>query len=61
VSEAHEVEEAYHAKCVLSEVQGRVSVTTVLATNLFERAPDRWRMVHHHASHVLGLMPEAAA
>ncbi len=46
---------------ILSEVHGRVSVTTVLATNLFERAPDGWRMVHHHASHVLGSMPEAAA
>ena len=89
MSEAHEVEEADHAKCVhpgwplltgwdavrssweaifesteemrftLGDV--RVSVTTVLATNLFERAPDGWRMVHHHASHVLGSMPEAAA
>ena len=46
---------------ILSEVRGRVSVTTVLATNLFERVPDGWRMVHHHASHVLGSMPEAAA
>lgn len=46
---------------ILSEVHGRVSVTAVLATNLFERAPDGWRMVHHHASHVLGSMPETAA
>jgi len=46
---------------ILSAVDGRVSVTSVLATNLFERGPDGWRMVHHHASHVLASPPEAAA
>jgi ketosteroid isomerase-like protein len=39
---------------ILSDVQGRVSVTSLLATNVFERAAGGWRMVHHHASHVLG-------
>jgi ketosteroid isomerase-like protein len=39
---------------ILSDVQGRVSVTSLLATNVFERAPEGWRLVHHHASHVLG-------
>jgi len=39
---------------ILADVQGRVSVTSLLATNVFERAFDGWRMVHHHASHVLG-------
>jgi ketosteroid isomerase-like protein len=39
---------------ILSDVQGRVSATSLLATNIFERTPDGWRMVHHHASHVLG-------
>jgi ketosteroid isomerase-like protein len=39
---------------ILADVQGRVSVTSLLATNVFERAPEGWRMVHHHASHVLG-------
>lgn len=39
---------------ILADVQGRVSVTSLLATNVFERASDEWRMVHHHASHVLG-------
>jgi ketosteroid isomerase-like protein len=39
---------------ILSEVRGRVTVTSVLATNLFEREHDGWRLVHHHASHVLG-------
>jgi ketosteroid isomerase-like protein len=38
---------------ILSEVQGRLSATAILATNLFERQADGWRMVHHHASHVL--------
>ena len=39
---------------ILADVQGRVSVTSLLATNLFERTPEGWRLVHHHASHVLG-------
>ncbi len=37
---------------ILGQVADRVSVTSVLATNLFERSADGWRMVHHHASHV---------
>ena len=39
---------------ILSEVRGRVTVTSVLATNVFERDVQEWRLVHHHASHVLG-------
>jgi ketosteroid isomerase-like protein len=39
---------------ILSQGHGQVSVTSVLATNIFERGHDGWRMVHHHASHVLG-------
>jgi ketosteroid isomerase-like protein len=40
---------------ILSEVDGRVSVTSLLATNIFEQHdPGHWRMIHHHASHVLG-------
>ena len=39
---------------ILSEVRGRVTVTSVLATNVFERDGERWLLVHHHASHVLG-------
>jgi len=38
---------------ILSEVAGRVSVTAILATNLFERDGGGWQMIHHHASHVL--------
>ena len=39
---------------ILSETDGRVSVTSILATNVFELDRGTWRMVHHHASHVLG-------
>jgi len=39
---------------ILSEVRGRVSVTSVLATNIYERDGEQWMLVHHHASHVLG-------
>ena len=35
---------------ILSEVSGRLGVTAILATNLFERAAEGWRLVHHHAS-----------
>jgi ketosteroid isomerase-like protein len=44
---------------ILSQVHGRVSVTSVLATNLFEHGPDGWRLILHHASHVLGANPDA--
>jgi len=37
---------------ILAQVGGSLSVTSVLATNLFERTGGRWLMVHHHASHV---------
>jgi ketosteroid isomerase-like protein len=42
---------------ILSEVRGRVTVTSVLATNVFARDVEGWRLVHHHASHVLGQAP----
>ncbi len=37
---------------ILSQVGGKISVTSVLATNLFERSGGRWLMIHHHASHI---------
>ena len=46
---------------ILSEAGGRLSVTAVLATNVFERTLDGWRMVHHHASHVVGSAPDESA
>ena len=45
---------------ILQSVGGRISVTSVLATNLFERGADGWRMVHHHASHVFSPAAESA-
>ena len=39
---------------ILSDVQGRVSVTSILATNVFARVDAGWLMIHHHASHILG-------
>ena len=44
---------------ILQSLRGRISVTSVLATNLFERTPDGWRMILHHASHVLNASPDA--
>ena len=38
---------------ILADVQGRISVTSILATNVFERGPQGWRMILHHASHIL--------
>lgn len=38
---------------ILSGTAGRIAVTSVLATNVFERRPDGWRMVLHHASPIL--------
>jgi ketosteroid isomerase-like protein len=38
---------------ILSEARGNLSVTAILATNVFERRGGGWLMVHHHASHIL--------
>jgi ketosteroid isomerase-like protein len=38
---------------ILSETEGRVAVTTLMTTNVFAREDGDWRLVHHHASHVL--------
>jgi ketosteroid isomerase-like protein len=45
---------------IISQSEGNISVTAVLATNLFERQGPRWRMVLHHASHILTGDPEVA-
>ena len=39
---------------ILSQVGGNIAVTTLLATNVFERRGGDWLIVHHHASHILG-------
>jgi ketosteroid isomerase-like protein len=38
---------------ILSEIAGRLSATAILATNLFERGEDGWRLIHHHASFIV--------
>lgn len=38
---------------IISETRGSLSITAILATNVFERHSGRWRLVHHHASHIL--------
>ncbi len=39
---------------ILSETRGNISVTSLLATNIFERDErGEWLMIHHHASHIL--------
>lgn len=38
---------------LLSQQQGNVAVTSVLATNLFQKLDGKWRMVLHHASHII--------
>ena len=48
---------------ILSETRGSLSITAILATNVFERQAARWRLVHHHASHILAQQdpgPDAA-
>lgn len=39
---------------ILSDVGGRVTVTAILATNIFEHDGEDWHLVQHHASHILG-------
>ena len=46
---------------ILSQAGGNIAVTTLLATNLFERRTGEWLMVHHHASHILTGDPPPAA
>jgi ketosteroid isomerase-like protein len=46
---------------ILSETRGSLSITAILATNVFERQGARWRLVHHHASHILAPPTDSAA
>ena len=38
---------------ILSHARGQVAVTSLVATNLFERRRGDWLVIHHHASHIL--------
>ena len=46
---------------ILSHTRGQIAVTRLVATNVFERVGRQWRMVHHHASHILTGDPSASA
>jgi uncharacterized protein (TIGR02246 family) len=41
-----------------SSVDGQQVSATVLATNIFEKRSDGWRLVHHHGSPVAQLPPQ---
>lgn len=45
---------------ILSHARDQVAVTSLLATNIFERRRGEWLMIHHHASHVLTGRPPGA-
>ena len=38
---------------ILSQARGQIGVTSLLATNMFERRGGDWLMIHHHASHTM--------
>ncbi len=42
---------------ILSQARGTISVTSVLATNIFERRGGDWLLIHHHSSHILAAEP----
>jgi len=46
---------------ILSQAGGNIAVTTLLATNIFERRGGDWLLAHHHASHILSGEPPAEA
>jgi ketosteroid isomerase-like protein len=46
---------------ILSHARDQISVATLLATNVFEREGDEWRLIHHHASPMLSGEPPAGA
>jgi len=46
---------------ILSQARGQIAVTTLLATNMFERRGSDWLMIHHHASHTMPAGPAGEA
>ena len=49
------------AETILSHARGQISVTALLATNVFERRGGDWLVIHHHASHILAGEPPREA
>jgi len=43
---------------ITSRTYDGVSRSQVEATNVFERHDDRWRLVHHHGSPVVGAISD---
>ena len=41
-----------------SRLEGQRVAATILATNLFRREPEGWRMIHHHGSSVSQTQPQ---
>ena len=61
-SSYHEGLEAIPTRAAtFAETRGNISVTSVLATNIFERIGVEWLLIHHHASHILTGDPSAGA
>src|SRR5262245_5253642 len=42
---------------ILTADGSKIGVTAIMATNVFERDAEGWRLVLHHASHVLAAPP----
>lgn len=40
-----------------SSVEGQAASVTVLATNIFEKGAEGWRLIHHHGSSVAQQVP----
>jgi ketosteroid isomerase-like protein len=44
---------------IQSTVEGQIVMATVLTTNIFEKRPVGWLMIHHHGSSVAQQAPES--
>jgi ketosteroid isomerase-like protein len=44
---------------IQSTVEGQIVTATVLTTNIFEKRPVGWLMIHHHGSSVAQQAPES--
>ena len=44
---------------LIGTVEGQNVTATVLTTNIFEKTPEGWRLIHHHGSSVAQPPPQA--